>query len=46
MQRWKHHPLIAEVLEGGERVSYGAWRLLGRAASIADPYSTRRPVNR
>jgi electron-transferring-flavoprotein dehydrogenase len=24
MQRWKHHPLIAEVLEGGERVSYGA----------------------
>ena len=24
MQRWKHHPLIADVLEGGERVSYGA----------------------
>ena len=24
MQRWKHHPLIAEQLEGGTRVSYGA----------------------
>jgi electron-transferring-flavoprotein dehydrogenase len=24
MQRWKHHPLIADILEGGERVSYGA----------------------
>tara|TARA_B100001057_G_scaffold445846_1_gene483853 strand:- start:2038 stop:3702 length:1665 start_codon:yes stop_codon:yes gene_type:complete len=24
MQRWKHHPLIADVLEGGERISYGA----------------------
>ena len=24
MQRWKHHPLIADLLEGGERVSYGA----------------------
>lgn len=23
-QRWKHHPEIAEVLEGGKRVSYGA----------------------
>ncbi|MEO0428765.1 MAG: electron transfer flavoprotein-ubiquinone oxidoreductase [Pseudomonadota bacterium] len=23
-QRFKHHPLIAEVLEGGKRVSYGA----------------------
>ncbi len=23
-QRWKHHPEIAGVLEGGERVSYGA----------------------
>jgi len=23
-QRWKHHPLIAGVLEGGKRVSYGA----------------------
>ncbi len=23
-QRWKHHPAIAAVLEGGERVSYGA----------------------
>lgn len=23
-QRWKHHPLIAKMLEGGERVSYGA----------------------
>ncbi len=28
MQRWKHHPLIAEVLEGGERVSYGARALV------------------
>lgn len=24
LQRWKHHPEIAGVLEGGERVSYGA----------------------
>ena len=24
MQRWKHHPLISEVLKGGKRVSYGA----------------------
>jgi electron-transferring-flavoprotein dehydrogenase len=24
MQRWKHHPLIADVLAGGERISYGA----------------------
>ncbi|WP_188055131.1 MULTISPECIES: electron transfer flavoprotein-ubiquinone oxidoreductase [unclassified Sphingosinithalassobacter] len=24
MQRWKTHPAIAEVLEGGKRVSYGA----------------------
>ncbi len=23
-QRWKHHPLIADTLEGGTRVSYGA----------------------
>jgi electron-transferring-flavoprotein dehydrogenase len=23
-QRWKHHPEIAHVLEGGERISYGA----------------------
>ena len=23
-QRWKHHPEVASVLEGGERVSYGA----------------------
>ncbi len=23
-QRWKHHPLIADVLEGGTRVAYGA----------------------
>jgi electron-transferring-flavoprotein dehydrogenase len=23
-QRWKHHPLIAEQLEGGTRVAYGA----------------------
>jgi electron-transferring-flavoprotein dehydrogenase len=23
-QRWKHHPAIAAVLEGGKRVSYGA----------------------
>ena len=28
MQRWKHHPLIADVLEGGERVSYGARALV------------------
>ena len=24
MQRWKHHPDIAKVLEGGKRVAYGA----------------------
>ncbi len=24
MQRWKHHPMIADMLEGGRRVSYGA----------------------
>ena len=24
MQRWKHHPAIAEMLQGGRRVSYGA----------------------
>ena len=23
-QRWKHHPMIAKVLEGGKRVAYGA----------------------
>lgn len=23
-QRWKHHPLIKEYLEGGECISYGA----------------------
>jgi len=23
-QRWKHHPMIAAVLEGGKRVAYGA----------------------
>ena len=23
-QRWKHHPEIAQVLEGGKRISYGA----------------------
>jgi electron-transferring-flavoprotein dehydrogenase len=23
-QRWKHHPMIAEVLKGGKRVAYGA----------------------
>ncbi len=23
-QRWKHHPLIADVLQGGKRISYGA----------------------
>lgn len=24
MQRWKHHPVIKQYLEGGKRVSYGA----------------------
>ena len=28
MQRWKHHPLIADLLEGGERISYGARALV------------------
>ncbi len=23
-QRWKHHPLVAKMLEGGKRVAYGA----------------------
>ncbi|NND37321.1 MAG: electron transfer flavoprotein-ubiquinone oxidoreductase [Gammaproteobacteria bacterium] len=23
-QRWKHHPLIREVIDGGKRISYGA----------------------
>jgi hypothetical protein len=23
-QRWKHHPLVAETLEGGKRIAYGA----------------------
>lgn len=23
-QRWKHHPLVADVLDGGKRVAYGA----------------------
>ncbi len=23
-QRWKHHPLVCELLEGGQRVGYGA----------------------
>ncbi|RMH41914.1 MAG: electron transfer flavoprotein-ubiquinone oxidoreductase [Alphaproteobacteria bacterium] len=23
-QRWKHHPMVAELLEGGKRVAYGA----------------------
>ncbi|MDO5620042.1 MAG: electron transfer flavoprotein-ubiquinone oxidoreductase [Paracoccus sp. (in: a-proteobacteria)] len=23
-QRWKHHPLVAELLEGGKRIAYGA----------------------
>jgi len=23
-QRWKHHPMISEVLQGGKRVAYGA----------------------
>ncbi len=23
-QRWKHHPMVSEVLEGGKRVAYGA----------------------
>jgi electron-transferring-flavoprotein dehydrogenase len=24
MQRWKHHPVIKQYLEGGKRISYGA----------------------
>ncbi len=24
MQKWKTHPVIAELLKGGKRVSYGA----------------------
>ena len=28
MQRWKHHPLISDVLQGGERISYGARALV------------------
>ena len=28
MQRWKHHPIIQKVIEGGTRVSYGARALV------------------
>ncbi|PYE84653.1 electron transfer flavoprotein-ubiquinone oxidoreductase [Pseudoroseicyclus aestuarii] len=38
-QRWKHHPMIAELLKGGKRVAYGAraiteggWQSLPTAA--------------
>jgi len=38
-QRWKHHPLIAEVLEGGTRVSYGA-RAISKGGLQALPKTT------
>jgi len=38
-QRWKHHPLIAEVLEGGSRVSYGA-RAISKGGLQALPKTT------
>ena len=38
-QRWKHHPMVAELLEGGKRTAYGAraiseggWQSMPRAA--------------
>ena len=36
-QRWKHHPLIADVLKGGKRVAYGA-----RAISKGGPQALPR----
>jgi len=38
-QRWKHHPLIADMLEGGERLSYGA-RALNEGGFQAIPKLT------
>jgi len=38
-QRWKHHPLIAKMLEGGERVCYGA-RALNEGGYQAIPKIT------
>lgn len=37
-QRWKHHPKIAAVLEGGKRVSYGA-RVVTKGGFQAIPKS-------
>lgn len=37
-QRWKHHPKIAAVLEGGKRVSYGA-RVVTKGGIQAIPKS-------
>ena len=38
-QRWKHHPEIAQVLTGGERIAYGA-RALVKGGSQALPELT------
>jgi len=38
-QRWKHHPLIAKMLEGGERICYGA-RALNEGGYQAIPKLT------
>ncbi|MDA1074445.1 MAG: electron transfer flavoprotein-ubiquinone oxidoreductase [Proteobacteria bacterium] len=38
-QRWKHHPLIAQQIEGGTRVSYGA-RAISKGGLQALPKTT------
>lgn len=40
-QRLKHHPLIAGVLQGGERISYGA-RAITKGAGTPCPACTSR----
>jgi electron-transferring-flavoprotein dehydrogenase len=39
-QRFKHHPMVAELLEGGKRIAYGARAIRGRLAVDAQG---RRP---
>jgi flavin-dependent dehydrogenase len=45
-QRWKQHPAIREILEGGRRVSYGARDQRGRVAIGADAGFPRRCADR
>ncbi len=37
-QRWKHHPMISEVLKGGKRVAYGA-RVVAKGGYQSIPQS-------